>query len=55
MKVIIPLHACVWLMISFPPFSGKEETGDEDGGDNGNVPLRTINTCSGPQGSTIAS
>lgn len=44
-----------WLMISFLPFSDKEETGDEDEGDNGNVALRTINTCSEPLGSTSAS
>lgn len=44
-----------WLMISLLPFSDKEETGDEDEGDNGNVALWTINTCSEPLGSTSAS
>ena len=43
-------------MIPFPPFfPGKGETGDEEEGDNGNVALRTINTCSEPLGSTSAS
>lgn len=55
MAGIIPMHACVWLMIPFPPFSGKEEIGDEEEGDDGNVALRTINTCSEPLGSTSAS
>lgn len=43
------------LMISFIPFSDKEETGDEDDGDNGNVALWAINTCCEPLGSTNAS
>lgn len=55
MAGVIPMHACVWLMIPPPPFSGTEETGDEEEGDNGNVTLRTINTCSGPLGTTSAS
>lgn len=41
-------------MFFFAPFSGKEETGDEEEADNGNVALRTINTCSEPHGSTNA-
>lgn len=43
------------LMISLIPFSDKEETGDEDEGDNGNVALWAINTCCEPLGSTNAS
>lgn len=42
-------------MIPLPPSPGKEETGDEDEVDNGNVALRTINTCSEPLGSSGAS
>lgn len=42
------------LMISFIPFSDKEEAGDEEG-DNGNVALWAINTCCEPPGSTNAS
>lgn len=55
MTGITPMHACVWLMIPFPPFSGKEETHDEEEGDNGNVALRTINICSEPLSFTSAS
>ena len=42
-------------MIPLPLSPGKEETGDEEEGDNGNVALRTINTCSEPRGSSGAS
>lgn len=51
MTGVIRTHACVCLMIAFPPLSGKEEAGDEEEDDNGNVALRTINTCSQPLGS----
>lgn len=44
-----------WLMISFFPSLDKEETGDEEECDNGNVVLWTISACSGCLSSTGAS
>lgn len=46
---IIPMRVCVWLMNPLAPFSGKEETGDEEEADNGNVALRTINMFWAPR------
>ena len=55
MAGVIRIHACVWMTIPFPPFLGKEEPGDEEECDNGNVALRTIKTCSLLLSSTNAS
>lgn len=41
-------HTCLSVDSILSSFSGKEETGDEEEADNGNVALWTINTCSQP-------